>query len=86
MNTLKINNDVPKNEVIKLINKFRLQNKNKWYQVELHYSPYIYKMKIYNTWVQLCYQTKDGIILNNNPSIMDMNISQFKDYLNNVIK
>ncbi len=85
MNTLKLDSSVSKDEAIKLINKFRLANKNKWYQVELQYAPYTYKMKCYNTWVQLNYQYEGGKLNYNNPSGMDMSAGQFKGYLQDVI-
>ena len=55
METLRITTS-NKEEAIKQINKFRLSNKNNWYLIELNYSPYIYKMKIYNTWIQVFMQ------------------------------
>ena len=74
-----------KKEVIKLINKTRLENKNKWFQISLSFGGYNYEMKIYNTWVQLCYVYKENKLLYNNPSNMDMNIKSFKEFLNNII-
>lgn len=84
METLKLNT-IDKNEGIKQINKFRLQNKNKWFQVEYKYSPYTYKMKIYNTWIQLLYKYEGDKLINNNPSSMDLNVTEFKDHLQNSI-
>lgn len=74
-----------KKEVIKLINKTRLENKNKWFQISLYFNGYNYEMKIYNTWVQLCYVYKENKFFYNNPSSMDMNIKSFKEFLNNII-
>jgi hypothetical protein len=85
MDTLKIN-EASKDEAIKKINKFRLENKNSWYQVELTYSPYVYKMKIYNTWVQLFYCYKGEELLYNSPSVMDLNIGDFKNFLQRAIQ
>lgn len=80
MNTLKIESN-DKNEVVKLINKFRLENKNKWYQIDLTFNGFTYKMKAYNTWVQLNYKYQNDKLLYNNPSSMDINITEFKNYL-----
>ena len=80
MTTLKINT------IIKEINKFRLQNKNKWYQIELHFNEYLYKMKCFDTWVQLNYIIQNDNILYNEPSAMDLTPSKFKQYLNDIIR
>lgn len=82
-------NPLYKETVIKEINKFRLSNKNNWFQVHIRYNGYEYKMKIYNTWVQLNYTYKDdgnNFLLYNNSSNMDMNVKEFKNYLNKAIK
>jgi len=70
-----------KQDAIKQINKFRLVNKNKWYQVELTYLPFVYKIKAYNTWIQLMYQTKDGKRLYNFSGLMDISVTAFKNHL-----
>jgi len=80
MNTLKIETNVIE-EAIKQINSFRLQNKNKWYQIDLNFNGFNFKMKIYNTWVQLNYKYKDEKLLYNDSSGMDQSITEFKDYL-----
>tara|TARA_R110000851_G_scaffold308761_1_gene467799 strand:- start:1644 stop:1901 length:258 start_codon:yes stop_codon:yes gene_type:complete len=85
METLKLK-ETNKNEAIKKINAFRLENKNKWYQVELNYNPFIYKMKVYNTWVQLFYCYEGNELKYNNPSEMDMKVGEFKNFLQNSIK
>ena len=85
MNTLTaLNKD--KQTLIKLINKHRLNNKNNWYQCNVSCNGYNYKIKGYNTWVQLCYVYKDNELLYNNPSSMDISIKEFKQFLNNTIK
>ena len=85
MNTLtEYNKD--KETLIKLINKYRLDNKNNWYQISISCNGYNYEMKCYDTWVQICYIYKDNKLLYNNPSNMDMNIKQFKEYLEQTIK
>ena len=85
METLRITTS-NKEEAIKEINKFRLSNKNKWYQIELNYCPYIYKMKIYNTWIQVFMQCENNTINYNTSGGMDINIKEFKETLNNLIK
>lgn len=86
MTTLKINTIINKDNIIKEINKFRLQNKNKWYQIELHFNEYLYKMKCFDTWVQLNYIIQNDNILYNEPSSMDLTPSKFKQYLNDIIR
>jgi len=85
METLRITTN-NKDEAIKEINKFRLQNKNKWYQIELNYSHFVYKMKIYNTWIQIFMQCENEQINYNTSGAMDINIKEFKETLNNLIK
>jgi len=85
METLRITT-TNKEDAINEINKFRLSNKNKWYQIELNYSPYVYKMKIYNTWIQIFMQCENNTINYNTSAAMDINIKQFKETLNNLIK
>tara|TARA_R100000951_G_scaffold115320_1_gene123036 strand:+ start:899 stop:1156 length:258 start_codon:yes stop_codon:yes gene_type:complete len=85
METLRITT-TNKEEAIKEINKFRLSNKNNWYQIELNYSPYVYKMKIYNTWIQIFMQCENNTINYNTSGPMDINIKQFKEKLSNLIK
>jgi hypothetical protein len=85
METLKIKT-LDKNLAIKEINKFRLKNKNKWFQIELTYFEYVYRMKIFNTWVQLNYQYQNDKLNFNNPSVMDLNVKNFKNYLSESIK
>ena len=80
MNTLTINTS-DKEDAIKQINAFRLENKNRWYQIELNYDTHVYKMKIYNTWVQIFRKVKDGNILWNDSSAMDIKVGEFKKYL-----
>jgi len=96
METLKINpigslysNILYKEIIIKEINKFRLKNKNKWYQVEVRLNNYQYRMKCYGTWVQLNYIYEDdgqNFIICNDGSAMDISTENFKKYLFDVIK
>lgn len=87
MNTLKLNGaNLNKKEIIKAINKHRLNNKNKWYQVEINYSPFVYKLKAYDTWVQLAYIYEGESLKSNNGSTMDQTVTQFKNYLDNLIQ
>ena len=85
METLRITTS-NKEEAIKQINKFRLSNKNTWYQIELNYCAYVYKMKIYDTWIQIFMQCENNIINYNTSGAMDINIKEFKETLNNLIK
>jgi len=73
-----------KEEAIKEINKFRLANKNKWYQVELELGRHKYKMKIYNTWAQISrkYFLDTMEFIHDYPSGMDLKVNEFKNYLN----
>jgi len=85
MNTLtEYNKD--KDAIIKLINKHRLSNKNKWYQVSVSCNGYNYEMKCFDTWIQTCYVYKDNKMLYNESSSMDLSVSKFKEYLKGVIK
>ena len=84
MNQLNLNEN-NSDLAIKQINSFRLKNKGKWYQVELFSNGCVYKLKCYETWVQLGYKYKDGILLYNSSSYMDMNIAEFKEFLKQLI-
>ena len=75
MNTLKIKSN-NKDQIIKEINSFRLQNKNNWYQFNVLYNGTEYKGKCYNTWIQLLYHGKY-----NSSSCMDISVKQFKEHL-----
>lgn len=85
MNTIKINSLTGKDDIIKQVNKFRLENKNKWYQVEIKYSPNRYKLKCFNTWVQIAIiETPEKTIQDS--SNMDISVKEFKNYLQNLIR
>lgn len=87
MNTLELNGaNLSKKEIIKAINKHRLNNKNKWYKVEIKYLPFTYKLKAFNTWVQLAYIYEGEHLKSNNSSMMDQTVTQFKNYLDNLIQ
>ena len=75
-----------KETLIKLINKHRLNNKNRWYQCNVSCNGYNYKIKGYNTWVQLCYVYKNNKLLYNTALPMDVSAKDFKEFLNNTIK
>jgi hypothetical protein len=76
-----------KEEAIKQINKFRLQNKNSWYQVSIFLGRFKYELKIYNTWTQIGRKrfVDTNNLVGNCPSDMDLNIKEFKEYLSNFI-
>jgi len=86
MNTLKIENTT-KEEAIKQINKFRLQNKNKWYQIYVFIGRYKYEFKIYGTWVQIGRKRFSNSLefIHDYPGNMDINVREFKEYLNKFI-
>ena len=67
-------------EAVKLINKIRLNNSNKWYQINLSYKDEIYNIKAFNTWLQ--------IFSNGNTdysNCMDETTKQFKQHLFQVL-
>jgi hypothetical protein len=69
-----------KNEALKLINKIRLTNKNKWYFIELNYNNKIYQIKAFNTWLQIF---RNGDIDYSN--CMDQSIKQYKEHILNIL-
>lgn len=85
--SLEIRYITDKAEAIKEINKFRLANKNKWYQVEVEYEGFTYQMKIFNTWAQIARKrfTDSGELVHNYPSPMELKVKEFKEYLNKFI-
>jgi len=85
METLTIN-ATNKDEAIKQINAFRLKNKNKWYQINLTYLPFTFKMKAWNTWVQIDRKYEGEELIDNAGSSMEQSVSQFKQYLQDRIR
>lgn len=85
MDTL-VETNKDKQTLIKLINKHRLDNKNKWYQCSIFLNGYNYEIKAYNTWVQLCYVYENNKLIYNNSSPMDANVKEFKEWLNKALK
>lgn len=74
-----------KSEALKLINKIRLSNKNKWYFIELTYNNRVYQIKAFNTWLQVF-----RLNLKFNPSIdysnsMNQNIKQYKEHILSIL-
>lgn len=61
---------------IKIINKERLSNKNKWWIYFGSYKGIGFKIKAYNTWVQI-FETDNF----KDSSGMDISVSDFKKYL-----
>lgn len=88
MQTLNLQADISAQDKTTQINKFRLANKNKWFQVNAHTNDgRIVKMKIYNTWAQLCYVYNSNLkLLYNRPNTMDMPVKEFKSYLLELLK
>tara|TARA_R100001463_G_scaffold77580_1_gene131707 strand:+ start:1011 stop:1292 length:282 start_codon:yes stop_codon:yes gene_type:complete len=81
-----------KNEALKLINKIRLANKNKWYFIELIHNNKKYEIKGFGTWLQLF---KLNLKFNRSSlciyscvdysNCMDQTISQYKEHILNVL-
>lgn len=71
------------NELPNVINKIRLQNKNNWYQLNITTATNLYKIKAYNTWLQLIYVcNKDTLQLKyKDSSPMDLKPTQFKEFI-----
>lgn len=84
MKTLSIYSNYPQ-EIIKEANKFRLENKNNWYQLQITCNNYTHKIKAFNTWVQICRTYKDEKLLHNDSSVMDMKPTQFKQYIKSIL-
>ena len=81
METLFIATEKNLDNIIKLINGHRLSNKNRWWQVKVYYNGYEYKIKAYNTWIQIFRREDKGIIIADSPSPMDISVGQFKEHL-----
>lgn len=69
--------DISKELFIKEINKIRLANKNKWFVVTATVDGKNVQIKNYNTWPQI--MRVDGITM---PSPMEMNVSEWKNFIN----
>tara|TARA_R100001463_G_scaffold136221_1_gene201070 strand:- start:367 stop:627 length:261 start_codon:yes stop_codon:yes gene_type:complete len=74
-----------KNEALKLINKIRLTNNNKWYFIELTHNNRVYQIKGFGTWLQVF-----KLNLKFNPSVdysnaMDQTIKQYKKHILSVL-
>ena len=81
METIEIISNIQSN-AIKQINKARLDNRNNWYQIKLIYGSHIFKLKIYNTWIQLGYKyDMDNNLVNTFDNCMDRTPIQFKNDL-----
>lgn len=66
---------------IKIINKTRKENKNKWYFMQLTVNGMDISLKGYNTWIQ-------KLIIGNmeNSSGMDIKVSEFNEFLKSNLK
>ena len=80
METLIIQSE-DKKEIVKQVNKFRLSNKNKWYQVNITHNGKTYKGKLYNTWAQIFRKYEGENLIHNNPGPMDQTVTQFKNFI-----
>lgn len=72
-NYIKTNNTT---EAVKLINKIRLNNSNKWYYIQITCNGITYDIKAFNTWLQIF---SDGNT--NYSNCMDETIKQYKEHL-----
>jgi len=70
-------------ELSNVINKIRLQNKDNWYQLHITTSTNLYKIKAFDTWLQLIYvYNKDTLQLKyTDSSPMELKPTQFKDFI-----
>tara|TARA_Y100000361_G_scaffold154161_1_gene178490 strand:- start:1544 stop:1771 length:228 start_codon:yes stop_codon:yes gene_type:complete len=68
-------------EFIKLANEKRLENKNKWIFLNEYVNEIPLSYKAFNTWIQVI--KYNGI---KDESTMNQNVSQFKEYLLNIIE
>ena len=65
-------------ELIKILNKLRLANKNKW----VYYTENNIQYKAFNCWVQIL---RVGVSPVNHASLMNLNVKEFKAHLLNSI-
>ena len=76
-------------ELVRIINQVRLDNKDKWYFFN-NYENGI-RLKGYNTWIQIIYLYKTGSNYANgahylvDSSGMDISVTEFKEYLTKII-
>lgn len=75
-----------KKTLIKLINQHRLENRNKWYKISVSCEGFNYEMKCFNTWVQRCHVYKKNKLISTEASAMELTPTNFKQYLNNLIR
>ena len=80
MKTLKLKNE-NKKVTIKKINKFRLENKNLWYQVEITDGKQLHVFKAFNTWIQICRTYRNNNFLFDNPTAIDISVTEFKKHI-----
>jgi hypothetical protein len=85
MDTLKqvYNSNSNSIEIAKNVNKFRLSNKNKWFQICFEHETLgtQYYLKIYNTWVQITQVNRIDTSMDNKPSEFLENIKNGIDFL-----
>lgn len=84
MKTLKLKNE-NKKATIREVNKFRLENRNLWYQVEIIDDNYTHLIKAFNTWVQICRTYRNNNFIFDNPSAMDISVTQFKKHIETIL-
>ena len=63
-------------EAVKLINKIRLNNSNKWYYIQITSNGVTYDIKAFNTWLQIFSNGNT-----NYSNSMDQTIKQYKQHL-----
>jgi len=67
-------------EAVKLINKIRLKNRNKWYYIQITFKDVTYDIKAFDTWLQIFSNGKT-----NYSNCMDESIKQYKEHLFKVL-
>jgi len=67
-------------EAVKLINKIRLKNRNKWYYIQITFKDVTYHIKAFDTWLQIFSNGKT-----NYSNCMDESIKQYKEHLFKVL-
>jgi hypothetical protein len=77
INYIKTNNTI---EAVKLINKIRLNNSNKWYYIQITCNGVTYDIKAFNTWLQIFTNGKASY-----SNCMDETIKQYKEHLFKVL-
>jgi hypothetical protein len=81
MRTLVINTEKTNERIVNEINKFRLDNKNNWYEISLVYYDFNIHIKAFNTWLQIIRVYNDNLLYYNHSGPMDINSTKFKSII-----